>query len=391
LAARDSSDAISFRANPEYSHTFAGRPRIEALTGIRWFAALVVFLSHFPLSGRLHAFCLNGYMGVTVFFVLSGFILTVTYQESLTQPTASSIYNFAVARLARVYPVYLLVLGYLLLVDRMNGKSLDSWWLHVLALQPWSGNIVTAYKFNGPAWSIGVEFFLYACFPLIVFGFSPWLTSARASLAFAAVVASMMGLILFYFHLRGLDALPRFDPRSAYRWIYQTPLLRLGDFLLGFASAQLYLSARSARQRGPGRRRLTVAAEITLLAAVVTMMSSARLLDTAGSYDVFYAIPATILLYLVATNPTVGFGWLLSFPLIVALGEASYAFYLIHVPVGHSIGLDGYVNGGTPTALLVYAARIGIVALLAWGIHVSIERPARRWLRRSVSVPTPTR
>src|SRR5262249_36047950 len=158
--------------NPEHSQTFAGAARIPPLTGIRWFAALAVFCSHYPVGSGdpawVRCFFLSGYMGVTVFFTLSGFILTVTYREALTRPDATSLWNFAVARVARIYPVYLLVLAFVVLRERADGRSTSGWWLHALAGQAWSGDVYTVYRFNAPAWSVGVEVFLYACLPLLL-------------------------------------------------------------------------------------------------------------------------------------------------------------------------------------------------------------------------------
>src|SRR5579862_2344360 len=121
---------ISFASSREYEQTFAGRPRIESLTGLRWFAALAVYFDHFRLlgvPGWMTTMFENGYMGVTVFFVLSGFILTVNYRSTLSSPSLSAIRDFAVARVARVYPTYLLALGYVFLLTRQMGGSLDHW------------------------------------------------------------------------------------------------------------------------------------------------------------------------------------------------------------------------------------------------------------------------
>ena len=127
-------------------------------------------------------------MGVTVFFVLSGFILTVTYREALSRPDATSVWNFAVARVARIYPVYLLVLAFVVLQERADGKSTGGWWLHALGGQAWSGDVQTTYRFNSPAWSVGVELFLYACLPLLLFVLAGVLASARGSLVLGVVV-----------------------------------------------------------------------------------------------------------------------------------------------------------------------------------------------------------
>jgi peptidoglycan/LPS O-acetylase OafA/YrhL len=177
------------------------------------------------------------------------------------------------------------------------------------------------------------------------------------------------------------------DPRSAHHWLFLNPLFRLGDFLLGIAAASVYL----ARRQRPPAVWLTVAAEIVLVAGILFMMSRSVLFESPGSWDVIYAVPAAVLLYFVASRPRVGLGFLLGLPLVVALGEASYAFYLIHEPVGEALGASVDVNAGTPAGTALYVFQITLLALLAWGIHLAVERPARRVLRRALSLRTPAR
>src|SRR5687768_14460819 len=115
---------------------------IPALTSLRFFAAFYVLVFHsggpaLTDSGRLPAlldnFLMNGYLGVTFFFVLSGFILTYVYYGKLM--TQEETTRYAAARFARVYPVYLLSL--LLMVPFVSSTG----FLHALAqfilLQSW--------------------------------------------------------------------------------------------------------------------------------------------------------------------------------------------------------------------------------------------------------------
>ena len=375
----------SFRSDPEYSRTAAGRPRIESLTGLRWFAALAVFFSHYPLPGVpkwLATIFANGYMGVTVFFVLSGFILTVTYHGSLQRPSLTAIWNFGVARLARVYPTYLLVLGYVMLLRRKDGESLHGWLAHVLAVQAWSSNVRTAFGFNGPGWSVGVEFFLYACFPLLAFLLGSRIASSRldSALVAAAVVAAMSFGIAFV-HYKGLDALAYTNPSSAHRWLFRTPATRSGDFVLGMCTAYIFLHPH---HKAP-RARLAIGCQVGLVLVIVGLMSRGAIYFSAGSWDVVYAVPTALLIWFLAAAPNVGVARFLSIPPVVALGEASYAFYLIHGPLKDELGAR-IPGGGTLDNFFLDCLQLGLVAGLAWGIHVAFERPTRRWLRAAFSL-----
>src|SRR5262249_39676380 len=95
------------------------RPEIRALTGIRGFAAVWVVLFHLQWQGMYQAFPRleairplvdRGYLGVDLFFILSGFILTWNYGEALADWRPREHVRFEIVRLARIYPVHLATL-----------------------------------------------------------------------------------------------------------------------------------------------------------------------------------------------------------------------------------------------------------------------------------------
>lgn len=85
---------------------------------------------------------------------------------------------------------------------------------NVLAVQTWSPHVEVAYSFDSPGWSIGVEFFLYACFPLLV-PLVARLRSPRSILVGAAVVAAAMFVLAAIFVIDGRGWLPSTDAGSA--------------------------------------------------------------------------------------------------------------------------------------------------------------------------------
>ncbi|HEX8689718.1 MAG TPA: acyltransferase, partial [Solirubrobacterales bacterium] len=288
--------------NPPSASAATGAPRLPALTGIRILAALAVYLSHVgPPAGVpdfVSTFFYSGYSGVTLFFVLSGFVLAINYLDSLSRPTAGGIYRYFVARFARVYPLYVLVLFYFVVRQHALGESIDGWWQNALAIQTWDGNLDRAFSFVPPSWSIGVEFFLYACFPLMI-PLLARLGRPRAVLVAAAATVVAMAVLAGSFVVAGLDSLPYADPDSAHRWLYRMPLTRLGDFALGILAALLYLQTRdSARVR-----RIGAPLALGTVALTVYLMSWKGLIYTPWSWDLAYAIPATIFIYGLAVAP----------------------------------------------------------------------------------------
>jgi peptidoglycan/LPS O-acetylase OafA/YrhL len=155
-------------------------PQLPKLTSLRFFAAFWVLGFHaIPRRGPVDAwtaFWNRGWIGVTFFFVLSGFILTYTYGREASRLDAR---RFWVARFARVYPLYLFAmlfavpqLLHFLRVAGESGTPLDPG--HVAGvvmtslamLQSWFGQLVCVW--NCPSWSLSDEAFFYALFPLVL-------------------------------------------------------------------------------------------------------------------------------------------------------------------------------------------------------------------------------
>ena len=353
------------------------QPRIDALTGLRFLAALFVYLHHHPkpdyFPSWLITFFTAGYNGVTFFFVLSGCVIALNYFEGLSRPTPSGLVRYAVARFARIYPLYLLVLLYVWL--KQDAPLTSDFGYHVLALQAWSPDFRFAYAFNGPGWSIGIEFFLYACFPLIVILLARLKGHAKGLwfLAFG-VLAYLIGIALF-FQLTGRASLPITDPESAHRWLYRTPITRLGDFLLGVIAALLYRNRNAVHSRFEFR---WVLGTYSAIALMVIMMILPDNLNSVFSWDALYAPVAFLLILGLTMAPrTIVARFLSSRPLVV-LGEASFALYLIHIPLIDVFDIYSYTDYAPWIAILLWIAFAGICILLAIGLNRYVETPLRR-------------
>src|SRR5271170_3660833 len=157
------------------------RPTLKALTTLRFLAALHVVLFHMRVIGILPGgpwgyqnFASIGYIGVNLFFVLSGFILVYTYANSAVTP-----WRFWQARFARIYPAYLLSLVVSAPFFFFSLRHLDIPFLawskqHVAAaciltvslLQSWFPQ--AALTWNAVCWTLSVEAFFYLAFPLLL-------------------------------------------------------------------------------------------------------------------------------------------------------------------------------------------------------------------------------
>jgi peptidoglycan/LPS O-acetylase OafA/YrhL len=325
----------------------------------------------------LVAFTASGYMGVTLFFTLSGFVLGLNYFDRLLHPTPPVLWAYALARFARIAPLYFLVLLFVIVTHLVRGTSIAEWPEHALALQAWDGSLQRAWALNGVAWSVSVEVFLYACLPVLVLVLGR-VRSSRAILGTGIGVIASLAVLTFWFVASGGAALPDTDPGSAHRWLYRTPLTRLGDFTLGILAARLYVNMRDRAVAARAGAPIALASAV----AIVLLMAWPSHVGTAGSWDVDYAVPSVLLIFGLAIAPSGGLARLLSLPIVVLFGEASYALFMTHRRILNAFDFVPSTGPWTLSAATFELMLAGLAICTAVGLHLLFERPTRRFVRR---------
>ena len=297
----------------------------------------------------------GGFLAVSTFFVLSGFVLARSYAG--TQWDRRKVIEYTAARYARVYPVYLvslLVLApimyeYLSAPDRTGRMELLAH--YGLVLQGWAGQ--HAVQWNTPAWSLSCELFFYACFPLLLAGIR------TVSWPVLGVVALLLPVFL-----------PQAGIPSGWK-----PILHLSDFAIGVAASGAYDAIRARgwlHSRGywlyaPGGAGLVafIAARAAAFAPAVPLLNAALLIGLALGGGV----PARAL----------------STRAAVLLGKASYSMYILHIPMLWWFKRTWFYTSGKvshPVAAVLY---IGAVVLVSGAVWRSIEEPANRRIRAWVT------
>ena len=361
------------------------RPRLEALTSLRFFAALHVFCFHLVafriLTGR-SLFCKAasiGYVGVGLFFVLSGFILVYTYAGR--EVTAGEFWR---ARLARIYPAYafslLVTLPWFLYAVFHTRWTFVPWpvehlklgmFLQITLLHAWVPP--AALMWNTVSWSLSVEAFFYFLFPYLLKGFAH-LSGARLVLVGVLSWFVSLGITTIY-TMANPDRVGQInsDTYNAF-WLSVVkfnPLVRLPEFLLGMACGFYFLRARNNSKVALP----LVCGGLLGFGAVIYFSASVPypVLHTSLLAPAFAAIIYGLALQ--RRSPA-----LLRLPLMVLLGDASYSFYLLHsFLIGvcfFSLG-RGFRQWGTMGVLLCFA----ITCVLSILVYRFLEEPARRRLR----------
>ncbi len=148
-----------------------GGKRIASLQTIRALAFLGIFTSHCAAT-RLGAW------GVSVFFVLSGFVMTYTYYNRELEKTLKKCIQFSINKIKKLYPLHILMmLSALVFVvkELLTNFSIKSFvfvcgkvLLNVTLLQTWIPSSSVYFSLNGVAWYLSVCLFIYAVFPIII-------------------------------------------------------------------------------------------------------------------------------------------------------------------------------------------------------------------------------
>jgi len=360
------------------------RPRLPALTSLRFFAAFHVVIFHFQAMqifigpAWFQKLSSIGYVGVSFFFVLSGFILVYTYAG---RPIV--LKNFWRARFARIYPSYafsLLVTAPFFFYAVLTMNIPFFVWakahlklasaLVLSLLQAWVPP--AALTWNAVAWSLSVEAFFYVLFPflllvlvrrsqpqLLLIAGASWLTSLVFSGSYVVLNPDRLSIV-------NADVLGAF-------WLNAlkfNPLARLPEFLLGMACGFLFL--RSRRES-----KLALPLVLFGIAALIVVVYFSALIPYPILHTALLAPAFAAIVYGFALRPN--WGAILENRWLVLCGDASYSLYLLHSMI---VGM--YFH--SPTGQLRYQSPMGILVFVLTAVSISalvyrfIEEPARRKL-----------
>jgi peptidoglycan/LPS O-acetylase OafA/YrhL len=361
----------------------AVRPKLKALTTLRFLAALHVVLFHMRVTGILPGgpwwyqnFASIGYIGVNLFFVLSGFILVYTYANSAVTP-----WRFWQARVARIYPAYLLSLVVSAPFFFFALRHLDIPFLawskqHVAAaciltvslLQSWFPQ--AALTWNAVCWTLSVEAFFYLAFPLLLVWskeFSP--KTLLCGIAGWSLLSLSISVLYFLLHPDGIDKINSRETTLLWKnTLSFNPLLRLPEFLVGMFAGRLFLSGRTNRRLAAP---LVVVGTVVVTALVLLADRIPSPLISAGILSPAFAT----IIYGLALRPR--WSSILETRALVLLGDASYSLYLLHSTVISA------VFDWTPSLAWGLRATIAFLAAVTAALlaYFLVEQPFRELLR----------
>ena len=343
-----------------------------ALTGIRFPLALWVVVYH--LSGPGHAWvALRGipvlstlishaYAALGVFFAISGFLLASGYSH--VEWSKSDLFRYCNARFARIYPLYFFSLAMIAPIIFQQIRTLDLGSLldravilidYGLLLQGW---VKLPVNWNTPAWSLSCEVFFYACFPLLMY----WLRRLPRRFEILLLLTFTVPLIV---HLLTLP--------TAWK-----PLTYFGDFLVGMTVAFLYARIEGSVVMPLRGQWIAIPALVLGFAVLlfgdsamrwIVMDESLRLLNGAL---LFGLVLGGGLLSRVLSNR-----------FVLAGGKASFAIYILHIPLLWYF--ERYAIDRVLAPVLAGGIYLIAVVLMSLAVSRCIEYPANALLRAKLN------
>jgi peptidoglycan/LPS O-acetylase OafA/YrhL len=339
----------------------------------------MVFLSHLwflqdesPFYRQLYDdIFYEGYIGVSFFFILSGFVLGYSYHDKILSGEVK-FSQFWLARFARIYPLHLLTL---LIAIPLSFKGDATEWinrfvLNIFLIQSFVPSDDIYFYFNSVSWSISDEWFFYVMFPFLVF-----LMLRRRYLKFLPILILMIPVSLLLV-------------KESYheKYFYINPLLRIGDFIIGKLLYRVYRKRKDIEILN--NRQVANMAEIGSLLFLAVFIYFHNNVPQGFRYSCYYWPPMIMLIYTFAYAR--GFiSDMLSNSTMVFLGEISFGFYMVHMLVlryyqylpGKVSFLQALLPINHNAAFIIF----GISLTLSIVIYKFYEMPANRFIKQKLS------
>jgi peptidoglycan/LPS O-acetylase OafA/YrhL len=339
--------------------------RLPQLDGVRALAVVLVVLDHTggPMFGDI------GQHGVTLFFVLSAYLITGILLKGRNEPPRRAITTFYARRALRIFPAYYALLAVLLIVNVPGLRSAWPWYAFYAA--NWRAALVGHWDVGvGHLWTLAIEEQFYLTWPLVVFLVpTRHLGRVCVALASAAVVA------------RGMLAATSVEPIRVI-----TPTIAVLD---AFAIGGLLAWYQHTRQVSRVGLRWALGAGLVIVAHSMWLHNAHRgyILWLATERLGVSLISVSLLAAAAAGGLTRVFAW----RPVRAIGTISYGVYLWHLPIAFGVTVWAARNpmahpiasGGLAMVILVSASTLG-VASVSW---IALERPLNR-LKRLVPYAT---
>lgn len=355
-------------------------PKLPSLTGLRFFAALLVFGFHITLSASPippnepinpfadpvvaaaaeRVFVTTGYIGVSFFFVLSGFLLAWAARPG------ENMVLFWRRRIVKIFPNHLVMWTLAMILFAATITPVHASVLNFFLLSAYSPDGAVNVAVNPPSWTLCIELLFYLLFPLLILGIRRIPGNRLWFWASLMVVGMVLVQVV---NLTLIPDTPKsaITPVSSYQfWFgYIFPPSRLFEFVLGSILARIVIE-----NRWPAIRAWHV------LLVCVAGYALVNVVPFVWTFNVATIVPIAMVIATVAAGDAAGRRSFLQSRPMQWLGDTSFGFYLCQgVVIFWARQAMDNATFSTPVAMLVIAVFFGLTVLGGWALFSLVEKP----------------
>tara|TARA_B100000787_G_C16185417_1_gene294361 strand:+ start:259 stop:2160 length:1902 start_codon:yes stop_codon:yes gene_type:complete len=342
------------------------RPDID---GLRALAIISVVIYHANIYFDNFRFLSGGYLGVDIFFVVSGYLITSIIVKEINFNNKFNVLNFLESRSRRIFPVLLISLifflpiGYLLLLPSLliefsQSQIFSTFFLSNIYFyfsDQLYGSTSSFYKPFLHTWSLGVEIQYYIIFPLLILVYLKFFKKLRSSFFIIFIIISLT--LSIYLADLGVDRL-----EYSYFNFYLLPS-RIWEIFIG-ALAVFYNIKISERKRS----------SLSFLSVLLIVLSLLFFKDTTKHPSAITLIPvfSTFALIILASEKNF-ITKILSFKIFVYVGLISYSLYIWHYPIFSFFRISGYLSDSSYQKIIIIMSVLFFSTLS----YFCLEKPFR--------------
>ncbi|UOU99048.1 acyltransferase [Chryseobacterium daecheongense] len=337
--------------------------KISQITFTRFVAAIAIVISHFNKDLFLYQInyisdiFLRANVGVSYFFILSGFIMIVAYHKK----DQIDYLDFYRNRFARIYPLY--IVGLLLyLITKSSNFSVYKLILYLFGIQSWIPG--EALVLNFPGWSISVEFLFYLLFPLL---YNRYYSKQNKSIWVIAIIIWVITQVFSNFYVG--SSWYEGPHTKSHEFGFYFPLLHLNEFLVGNLAGMFFV--RHHKQKNYDLPVILLFATILLALIFIPL----------NFHNGLMAVLFIPLIILISYNNGL-LTKIFSLKPLEYLGEISYAIYIVHIPVLYILREILKWKHQLLDINLVFWIYIAVLLIVSALFYRWVEKPLRDYLKK---------
>jgi peptidoglycan/LPS O-acetylase OafA/YrhL len=344
---------------------------------LRFFAAFIIYLHHLNYGGGL------GPIGVSFFFILSGFIMAYTYHGKFINLSKQDLRRFFTLRFTRLYPLHILTFILAVPLVFWTEYKWGGWdaIANIFLVQTYAPIGIHVFSFNGVSWAVSAELFFYAAFPFLFFIlYKLKLFSNPGRILVTLLISFGIPAIIGYILKNSMQG-----TNTTWWLIYIFPPIRLFDFMVGICTGMLFLKFKDRVPNTRLTQMLFTLGEIVAILLLVLSWKSGFMKYPTYSMGLYF-IPSFAIILLVFSFQKGLISYVFSNRVFTHLGDLSFSIYMLHqlVITYVSVLFSYNIYGSNFHDLKHTMAQLGVfIAIVALSevVYQYIENPIRSYFR----------